>query len=102
MWQNRQIIGVVDFEYSGLGFKEQDIAWACILRPNQKFMNNIIDIKEFLKGYLNNGTFNSKSLKWCLINGYLHFYLMNESNKEYRQELLNMIDTIIEYDFNNL
>ncbi len=102
LWQNRQIIGVVDFEYSGLGFKEQDIAWACILRPNQKFMNNIIDIKEFLKGYLNNGTFNSKSLKWCLINGYLHFYLMNESNKEYRQELLNMIDTIIEYDFNNL
>lgn len=30
-----KVSGILDLEYSGMGFKEQDIAWALVLRPGQ-------------------------------------------------------------------
>ena len=39
LWLDNCVNGVIDWEYSGVGFKEQDIAWALILRPGQKFMD---------------------------------------------------------------
>lgn len=35
LWDNYNITGILDWKYAGLGFKEQDIAWALILRPGQ-------------------------------------------------------------------
>ena len=95
LWNNNEISGVLDFEYSGIGFKEQDIAWAIILRPTQCFLDNINDIKQFILGYKNNGTYNSEKLKWCLINGYCHFYLMNIKNEEYKEKLLELMRLVI-------
>ncbi len=46
--ENEKISGVLDFEYSGKGFKEQDIAWALVLRPDQTFMDQYEDLKSFL------------------------------------------------------
>ena len=89
---------MLDFEYSGIGVKEQDIAWACILRPNQKFMDSIHDIKMFLSGYLEEGNFNIQIFKWCLINGYCHFYLMNKNNKLYIKKILILLESV--YNFN--
>jgi aminoglycoside phosphotransferase len=97
LWDNYQVTGLLDLEYSGLGFKEQDIAWACIYRPNQKFMNTKKDIDLFLKGYLIENNFNYESFKWCLINGYCHFYLMN-NNENYRKKLLKILK---EYSLDN-
>lgn len=91
LWKNNKISGIVDFEYSGKGFKEQDIAWACILRPTQFFMDKASDIKYFIEGYLKIGNFNKKALKWCLLNAYAHFYLMNINNVEYKTKLQNLI-----------
>lgn len=99
LWQNNEISGVIDWEYSGKGLKEQDIAWACILRPGQEFMDTIEDIIEFLKGYLEQGNFNKEKLKWCLINGYCHFYLMNINNGEYREKLLELMNDIYKYSY---
>jgi len=81
-----------------LGFKEQDIAWSLILRPGQKFMNNYDDIKSFLEGYNSNGKYNSELLKWCLINGSMHFYLMNKNgkDKDYLDYLYNFINELME------
>ena len=87
LWDNNKINGLLDWEYCGYGFKEQDIAWACILRSTQYFMDNVDDIKTFLKGYLEVGNFNKEYFYWCLINGYCHFYLMNLNNKEYIKKL---------------
>ena len=94
LWNNTDISGVLDFEYSGKGLKEQDIAWSIILRPSQKFMDNINDIKYFLKGYSSVNNYDIKKLKWCLINGYCHFYLMNKDNHEYIDKLKKLIKQI--------
>ena len=40
---------VIDFEYSGRGFKEKDIYWTLILRSGKNFMDNIEDKKILLK-----------------------------------------------------
>ncbi|MDD4706167.1 MAG: aminoglycoside phosphotransferase family protein [Bacilli bacterium] len=91
LWKNKKISGVLDWEYSGKGFKEQDIAWACILRSTQRFMDNIEDIKHFLLGYNMIGSYNKDKLKWCLINGYCHFYLLNKDDKEYRKKIIILL-----------
>lgn len=98
LWNNNIVSSVLDFEYSGIGVKEQDIAWVCILRPNQKFMDSIHDIKMFLSGYLEEGNFNIQIFKWCLINGYCHFYLMNKNNKLYIKKILILLESV--YNFN--
>lgn len=99
LWKNKNISGVLDWEYSGKGFKEQDIAWACILRSTQRFMDNISDVKYFLEGYNSIGSFDKEKLKWCLINGYCHFYLMNKEEKDYRKKIRKLLLEINKWDF---
>ena len=91
LWKDSEVSGILDWEYSGKGFKEQDIAWACVLRPTQHFMDNINDIETFIKGYLEIGTFDCKKFKWCLLNAYCHFYLMNIDNGKYIKKLKKLI-----------
>lgn len=93
LWNNNDITGVLDFEYSGIGFKEQDIAWAIVLRPGQKFLDNIDDINTFLSGYKQINSYNGKLLKWCLINAYCHFYVMN-SDSDYKRKIIKLLNTI--------
>jgi len=97
LWHNKKITGILDFEYAGIGFKEQDIAWSIILRPNQEFLYTIKEIKEFLRGYNSIGSYDFNKLKWCLINGYMHFYLMNRksNNKIYLNRLKRLINYFI-------
>lgn len=95
LFKNKKVNGIIDLEYSGLGFKEQDIAWALILRPGQKFMDNIDDINLFLEGYRSESNFEYDKFKWCYINGSIHFYLMNYENEEYKQKIRNLIEKII-------
>lgn len=95
LFKNQKVNGIIDLEYSGLGFKEQDIAWALILRPGQKFIDNIYDINLFLEGYRSKSDFEYDKFKWCYINGSIHFYLMNYENEEYKQKIRNLIEKII-------
>lgn len=95
LFKKQKVNGIIDLEYSGLGFKEQDIAWALILRPGQKFMDNIDDINLFLEGYRSKSNFEYDKFKWCYINGSIHFYLMNYENEEYKQKIRNLIEKII-------
>ena len=97
LWFNRNISGVLDWEYSGVGHKEQDIAWALIPRSNQKYLNTIEDIQIFLKGYKSIGKYDLKKLKWCFVNGTLHFYLMN-SDSSYKTLLLKLIDEVMKME----
>lgn len=99
LWEDYKISAILDWEYSGLGFKEQDIAWALILRPEQQFMDKLEDYKSFLKGYNSVNTFDSSKLKWCLVNGLMHFYLMNQNNKNkiYLTKLKTLIEILRNY-----
>lgn len=51
LWQHGQISGILDFELSGMGNREFDIAWAVILRPGQRFLKTDAELEEFLAGY---------------------------------------------------
>lgn len=102
LWKQNDINGVLDWEYSGRGFKEQDIAWACILRPTQQFMDTLEDINYFLEGYSQLGHYNGDYIKWCLINGYIHFYLMNTQNVTYKEKIKQLIKEVNNTDFNKL
>lgn len=95
LWKSGKISGVLDYEYSGKGFKEQDIAWSLVLRPGQRFLDCYEDIKFFLDGYKKYNNYDSCKLKWCLINAYCHFYLMNIDNLEYINKIKKLISIII-------
>jgi len=95
LWDNEEISAILDWEYSGLGLKEQDIAWACVLRPTQKFLTTTTEIKELIEGYKSETEFDFNKFKWCLINAYCHFYLMNQENNEYTSVLINNLKEII-------
>ena len=94
LWEKNDVSAILDLEYSGKGLKEQDIAWACILRPTQHFMDQIEDVKWFIEGYLSTETLDKEKLKWCLLNGYCHFYLMNLTNKSYLSKLKKLIKLV--------
>ena len=51
----------------------------------------------FLKGYLSINKYNEEKLKWCLINGTMHFYLMNKNknDKEYLKKLKTIITSLV-------
>ena len=53
-------------------------------------MDNKEDIDDFLNGYKTIGNYDNEKLKWCIINAYCHFYLMNKDIK-YRESLLNTL-----------
>lgn len=95
LFNNNQVTGIIDLEYSGMGFKEQDIAWACVLRPGQKFMDNFNDIKDFILGYNSKNNFDFDKFKWCYINSSIHFYLMNMNNEEYKSKIQKLIYEMI-------
>ena len=59
-------------------------------------MDNKKDIITFLDGYSSISDYNKDKLKWCLINGYCHFYLMNINNEEYKNKLKKLIKFIYE------
>ena len=104
LWKNKKITGILDWEYAGTGFKEQDIAWALVLRPTQNFLKTKEEISIFLEGYKKIGTYDVFKLKWCLINGYMHFYLMNREKNDtiYLKNLKKLIELFMKNDIENI
>lgn len=96
LWDNYSICGIIDWEYSGYGFKEQDIAWALILRPCQTFLKTSKEQEEFLNGYKSIGAYDENKFKWCLVNGYAHFYKMEkDKNSEYAKKIIIIMNSLI-------
>lgn len=95
LWLDKKINGVVDFEYSGKGYKEQDIAWTLIPRPSQSYDidKNIINV--FLESYKKINDYDYESFVWCFINGCAHFYLMNMDNSKYKLKLKEIMESLI-------
>ncbi len=57
LWMNGMISAILDYELAGMGIKEFDIAWACFLRPGQKFLETREEVELFLDGYRSDNTF---------------------------------------------
>ena len=51
LWRESEISCVLDYELSGIGIREFDMAWSVVLRPGQKFLTSMDDVESFLDGY---------------------------------------------------
>lgn len=90
LWQQKHISAILDFELSGWGNKEFDIAWALILRPGQKFMNTYEEISLFMDGYQSEGTCNWDYVKYYMILIYSYFYKIGRTDVEYLSYVKNV------------
>lgn len=85
LWRGEKISGILDYELSGIGNKEFDIAWAIFRRPSQKFMKTKEEEREFLKGYKEVGTCDEKTVEFYIAQCYMHFYKIGYGDEEYRK-----------------
>lgn len=92
LWENRHISAILDFELSGIGNKEFDIAWALILRPGQKFLNTKEELDLFLEGYVSFGTYQWESVKYYMVLIYTYFYKIGSEDSEYRMYIMNVFN----------
>ena len=91
LWKNRKIVAVLDWELSGIGNKEFDIAWAIINRPSQKFLKTQEEVDMFIKGYQSENSCNIDYVKYYMILIYSHFISVNKENKEYQEFVRNYL-----------
>lgn len=84
LWNEGHISAILDFELSGLGNKEFDIAWALILRPGQRFLKTETEINRFLDGYRSEGSLNIDYVKYYMVLIYTRFYDVGEGCDGYQ------------------
>lgn len=95
LWENEHISAILDFELSGMGIREFDIAWALILRPGQKFLNTDIEYEEFKRGYLSKGNANWDAVTYYMVLIYCYFLSFEEKGSDYFNYVLSFINKTI-------
>jgi len=90
LWYEKHISAILDFELAGIGNKEFDIAWAIILRPDQKFLDTSEEISLFLDGYLSAGTCNQEYIKYYVVLIYSYFYRIGKDDPKYQRYIMNV------------
>jgi len=90
LWHEKHISAILDFELSGIGNKEFDIAWAIILRPGQNFLNTSEEVSLFLEGYLSAGTCNQEYVKYYMVLIYSYFYRIGKDDTKYQRYIMNV------------
>ena len=83
LWENHHISGILDFELSGYGCKEFDIAWAVFRRPGQKFLKTEAELQKFLKGYRQFGECDAEAVKAYMAQCYVYFLSFCGDDAEY-------------------
>ena len=94
LWQKKRISAVLDFEISGIGNREYDIAWALAVRPGQHFLRTRQEVLLFLDGYRSVGSLNIEYLKYYLVLVYSHLYLLAAKSAVYKKYIINVFCTI--------
>lgn len=94
LWKDGHLSAILDFELSGLGNKEFDIAWALIRRPGQAFMVKREEIELFLSGYSSVACFDLEYLKYYMALVYSYFYKIGIKNSEYVEYVKMVFDEL--------
>ena len=92
--QNKHISAILDFELSGIGNREFDIAWAIILRPGQQFLNTPEEVQLFLDGYQSLENFNRDYVNYYMVLIYCYFYKIGKNNESYKQYIKSFFEKI--------
>ncbi len=90
LWKDGRISAVLDYELSGYGVREFDLAWAVVLRPGQQFLKTPEELERFLEGYRTLQTFSRPAFRYYYILAALWFYGMGD--EAYRQDLRRILD----------
>ena len=100
LWDNYKVSALLDYELSGYGSREYDLAWALILRPGQKFLKTNVERNVFLKAYNKYHEYSKEAFKYYMVLFGMYFYHISpgEQNQEYRNIIIDMVKDII---FNN-
>lgn len=83
LWDNHHISGILDFELSGYGNRDFDIAWAIIRRPGQRFLKTKEERNLFLKGYSKCGEYNLSNIQYYMAQIYVRFMNAFDEDPEY-------------------
>ena len=83
LWKNHHISSVLDFELSGYGDRDFDIAWALILRPGQRFLKTQEERQRFLNGYCKYGAYNAQLVQYYMAQIYTHFLCFSGNDLAY-------------------
>jgi aminoglycoside phosphotransferase (APT) family kinase protein len=79
---NSEVTAILDWESSGLGWREYELAW--ILRERQHYMNTPESRDSFLRGYTSITHYNDEALRWCEVLNCLHVaYWSRAKSKRY-------------------
>ncbi len=90
LWEDRRISAVLDYELSGCGIREFDIAWAVVLRPGQEFLKTREELERFLEGYRATQNFSYPAFRYYYILAALRFYGMGGA--DYQQDLRRIME----------
>ncbi|MCH5278924.1 MAG: aminoglycoside phosphotransferase family protein [Christensenellaceae bacterium] len=91
LWENHHISGILDFELSGYGNRDFDIAWALLLRPGQNFLKTEEERQRFLEGYGKLGLFDERAVKYYMAQSYVHFMLFSSNDTDYMEYARNWL-----------
>lgn len=101
LWNDKNIVGVLDWELCGIGNREFDIAWSIINRPGQKFLKTNEEINLFLEGYQSYGECNIEYIKYYMVLIYSHFISVDKQNEEYKNFVINKLYEMVKYEDDN-
>jgi len=83
LWNNHHISGILDFELSGYGNRDFDIAWSLIRRPGQRFLKTKDEQDLFLAGYAKHGQYNLSDIHYYMAQIYVYFMNAFDEDQEY-------------------
>lgn len=83
LWENQHLSAILDFELSGYGDRDFDIAWALFLRPGQRFLKTEQEQRQFLNGYAKYGECNAAAVKYYMAQCYVYFLEFSGRDSEY-------------------
>ena len=92
LWEHKHISAILDFELSGIGNKEFDIAWALVRRPRQKFLNTKEELMLFMEGYSSVGNCNWERVRYYMVLGYSYFYKIGRDMPEYQSYIRGVLE----------
>lgn len=97
LWTDYEVSCLLDYELSGYGSREYDLAWALILRPGQRFLKTETERQIFLKSYCKYHNYSKEAFNFYMVLFGMFFYKISpgEKNEDYRNILIDMINDII-------
>ncbi len=83
LWHDHHISGILDFELSGYGNRDFDIAWSLICRPGQKFLRTEKEQNIFLSGYSRHGSYSISNIRYYMAQIYVYFLSFSSDDPDY-------------------